>query len=467
MKRLLLLILFVARLVADSALTTATENKALYATTIATTADIGGNATVGGTLGVTNNATFGGTVGITGNTTIGGTLGITGNTTIGGLLLQPTHALTTSTTLTAAHQFVTVNDTAGDVVLTLADPTVLTNVNVTLMKRTGTNRTTFTSTALINGIANTMPLPILEAITLRSNGATWNILSAADNTIFNLFTAATTTLTVGDIRNAYYDNAASITVNLPSATNFSTLGRIYYHKKTGGLNTTTLDPAGSETIDGAATLTLSTLGGVAIYSDLSNWYVISSSGLGAGSGDALVANPLSQFAATTSAQLAGVISDETGSGALVFGTAPQISTIELGHASDTTLARSAAGKATIEGVPIATQPTTETLTYSSTTVTVTAGKGPNQSSLLTVTNAFTLAWSGLTDNDSGVIVCVPAATNCTVTLPTGTFSTTGATATIFGGTGNTNYTLLAWKVTPVGGTNLVFLNAPATPGYYR
>lgn len=38
----------------------------------------------------------------------------------------------------------------------------------------------------------------------------------------------------------------------------------------------------------------------------------------AGGGDALVANPLSQFAATTSAQLAGVISDEVGTGALVF-----------------------------------------------------------------------------------------------------------------------------------------------------
>lgn len=46
----------------------------------------------------------------------------------------------------------------------------------------------------------------------------------------------------------------------------------------------------------------------------------------AGGGDALVANPLSQFAATTSAQLAGVMSDETGSGALVFGTSPTITT---------------------------------------------------------------------------------------------------------------------------------------------
>jgi len=34
----------------------------------------------------------------------------------------------------------------------------------------------------------------------------------------------------------------------------------------------------------------------------------------AGTGDALTTNPLSQFAATTSAQLAGVLSDETGTG---------------------------------------------------------------------------------------------------------------------------------------------------------
>ena len=43
-----------------------------------------------------------------------------------------------------------------------------------------------------------------------------------------------------------------------------------------------------------------------------------------GGGDASTANPLSQFAATTSAQLAGVISNETGSGLAVFGTAPTI-----------------------------------------------------------------------------------------------------------------------------------------------
>lgn len=39
-----------------------------------------------------------------------------------------------------------------------------------------------------------------------------------------------------------------------------------------------------------------------------------------------VANPLSQFASTTSAQLAGVLSDETGTGVAVFGTTPTIAT---------------------------------------------------------------------------------------------------------------------------------------------
>jgi len=58
---------------------------------------------------------------------------------------------------------------------------------------------------------------------------------------------------------------------------------------------------------------------------------------GTGNGDALVANPLSQFAATTSLQLLGVISDETGSGALVFGTSPTLVTPTLGVATATSL----------------------------------------------------------------------------------------------------------------------------------
>lgn len=108
----------------------------------------------------------------------------------------------------------------------------------------------------------------------------------------------------------------------------------------------------------------------------------------AGGGDALTSSPLSQFAATTSAQLAGVMSDETGSGALVFAVTPTLVTpilgtptsgtltnctglpvngivddttsalgvgsLELGHASDTTFTRVSAGVAAIEGSNILT-----------------------------------------------------------------------------------------------------------------
>ena len=60
-------------------------------------------------------------------------------------------------------------------------------------------------------------------------------------------------------------------------------------------------------------------------------------GVVVGGGDALTSNPLSQFASTTSSQLAGVISDEVGSGALVFNNSPNLITPILGSASATAL----------------------------------------------------------------------------------------------------------------------------------
>jgi len=78
-------------------------------------------------------------------------------------------------------------------------------------------------------------------------------------------------------------------------------GDIYYRNASGVFNRLGI---------GSAAQVLTVAGG------LPSWAAAS------GGGDALVANPLSQFAATTSAQLAGVISNETGSGALVFATAP-------------------------------------------------------------------------------------------------------------------------------------------------
>jgi hypothetical protein len=99
---------------------------------------------------------------------------------------------------------------------------------------------------------------------------------------------------------------------------------------------------------------------------------------------ALTADKLSVFAATSSSELAGVISDETGSGALVFGTSPAITTslttasttfallntdattINFGGAADINL--SAAGKTVTIAGNLTVNGTTTTI--SSTTITV-------------------------------------------------------------------------------------------------
>lgn len=71
---------------------------------------------------------------------------------------------------------------------------------------------------------------------------------------------------------------------------------------------------------------------------LTNAGVLSVNGsTGTVTGIATKADTLAQFAATTSAQLAGVISDETGSGALVFATSPTLVTPVLGIASATSV----------------------------------------------------------------------------------------------------------------------------------
>jgi hypothetical protein len=78
-------------------------------------------------------------------------------------------------------------------------------------------------------------------------------------------------------------------------------------------------------------------------------------------GDALTTDPLSQFAATTSSQLAGVISDETGSGALVFATGPTLVTPILGTPTSGNLANCTGyAYGSLTGVPSTFPPSSHT-----------------------------------------------------------------------------------------------------------
>lgn len=121
---------------------------------------------------------------------------------------------------------------------------------------------------------------------------------------------------------------------------------------------------------------------------------------------AVTTGTLAQFAATTSAQLAGVISDETGSGALVFATSPTLVTPTLGVASVTTI-----NKVTI------------TAPASSATITVADGK------TLTVSNNATVSGTNTGDQTVSTMGASGALTDGTGTLLLG-HGGTGATTSI-------------------------------------
>lgn len=108
---------------------------------------------------------------------------------------------------------------------------------------------------------------------------------------------------------------------------------------------------------------------------------------------ALNNNKLSFFASTTSAELAGVISDETGSGSLVFGTSPSLTTPSLGVASATSINKVAiTAPATGSTLTIAdgkTLTVSNTLTFQGTDGSTIAFGAGGTIAYLGVNNAFT------------------------------------------------------------------------------
>jgi len=100
----------------------------------------------------------------------------------------------------------------------------------------------------------------------------------------------------------------------------------YYYNGTAW--TSAAGGGGSVTSVSGATNRITSTGGTTPVLDISSTY---------DAAQAHVVNSLSQFASTTSAQLAGVISDETGTGVLVKATSPTLTTPNLGTPSAGTL----------------------------------------------------------------------------------------------------------------------------------
>lgn len=147
-------------------------------------------------------------------------------------------------------------------------------------------------------------------------GTTTKILTGTERTkLTGIETSATADQSNAEIKTAYEANADT---NVVTDAEKTVLGN------TSGTNTG--DANG--TPEGTAVLSTGESGGTKYLREdgdgTSSWQTP------AGGGDALVANPLSQFAATTSAQFAGVISDETGTGVIVLATDAVLVTPDLG-----------------------------------------------------------------------------------------------------------------------------------------
>jgi len=165
----------------------------------------------------------------------------------------------------------------------------------------------------------------------------------------------------------------------------------------------------------------------------------SSVAFGAGGTVAYTGNNLSVFAATTSAQLAGVINDETGSGLAVFATTPTLTTPVLGVATATS----------INKVAITAPATSSTLTVADGSSLITSGA-----------NSLTLTTTGTTNatlpSGTKTLVATDVATLSSLasvgTITTGVWNATDI-AVADGGTGlssATAYALLAGGTTSTG-----------------
>ena len=160
---------------------------------------------------------------------------------------------------------------------------------------------------------------VLSSTTLGSGVTTSSLTSVG--------TLGSLTVTNNVSAGAYLTTGNSTAANFQSTGNVNTASALFTGSITGG----TIQTAGNVNSSSLRVTTASSLGtvqsgtwnGSSISTTYTDAKVTSVNGqTGAATGFATTANALSQFASTTSAQLASLISDETGSGSLVFSVSP-------------------------------------------------------------------------------------------------------------------------------------------------
>jgi hypothetical protein len=144
----------------------------------------------------------------------------------------------------------------------------------------------------------------------------------------NEMTALGEAATAGTTYDNFVDATGNVAMDLPPIEVM--YGQSIKYTKTdataGVLTITPCEAAGVTINGGASTTVTAQYESITLHAenDATDWIIIATTG--AGVGDASTSDGLDQFAATTSAELAGVISDETGTGLLTFATSPTLTT---------------------------------------------------------------------------------------------------------------------------------------------
>ena len=273
----------------------------------------------------------------------------------GGTAVTSLNGYTGGVTLYGTASQVTVTNTGtGSVTLSLPSTVSLTTACATnFYGAFNGNATTATNSTQLGGQTSTYYAPIASptftgTVNLGSNIATGSVTTATNSASLNNQPASyyypASSITTASV--AYANNSASLNGQPASyyyPASSITTASVTYATNAGNSSTTSQTNFSALTISGANVATQSYVTGLGYASNTNPNFTTGASV--AGNRIITTADTLAAHAATTSSQLAGIITDETGTGNLVFNTSPSFVTPNIGSATGSVTYATTAGNA--------------------------------------------------------------------------------------------------------------------------